>query len=42
MTVADLSTTKGRNEAKTKLVEEVAKAYEDEVYDIYFTQFVMN
>jgi flagellar FliL protein len=42
MTVADLSTTKGRNEAKAELVKRVSEVYEKGVYDIYFTSFVMS
>jgi flagellar FliL protein len=38
--VADLSTTKGREHAKQELLEKVKHAYHDDVYDIYFTQFV--
>lgn len=40
-TVADLASKEGREKAKKLLVKEVAEAYEDEVYDIYFTTFVM-
>jgi flagellar FliL protein len=39
--VAELSTNKARDEIKTKLRETVVEAYEGEVMDIYFTQFVM-
>ena len=38
--VAELSSTKGRDHAKAELLEKVKHAYENEVYDIYFTQFV--
>lgn len=40
MEIAELSSTKGRDEAKKKLLEEIKHAYHDDVYDIYFTQFV--
>ncbi len=39
--IDDLSSTKGREEAKAKLTEAVAKAYDEEVYKVYFTEFVM-
>lgn len=39
--VAELSTNEGREAMKKELVEKVKKAYEEEVYDIYFTEFVM-
>jgi flagellar FliL protein len=40
-TIAELSGKEGREKAKAQLVKEVAEAYEDEVYDVYFTTFVM-
>jgi flagellar FliL protein len=40
MDTAELSTDKGREAAKKELLEKIEKAYEDEVMDIYFTQFV--
>ena len=39
--VAELSTNEGREAQKKELVEKIKKAYHDEVYDIYFTEFVM-
>jgi flagellar FliL protein len=39
--VADLSTNESREEQKKELVEKVKEAYEEEVYDVYFTEFVM-
>jgi flagellar FliL protein len=39
--VAELSSNEARDEQKKELVEKVKKAYEEEVYDIYFTEFVM-
>ncbi len=40
-TIADLSSREGREKSKALLVREVARAYEDKVYDVYFTTFVM-
>jgi flagellar protein FliL len=40
-TVAELSSRAGRDKAKADLVKTVSKLYEDKVYDIYFTDFVM-
>lgn len=40
MKVAELSTADGRNHAKAELLEKIKKAYEHEVMDLYFTQFV--
>ncbi len=40
-TLAELSEAKGREAAKAKLIAAVTKAYENKVYDIYFTEFVM-
>jgi flagellar FliL protein len=39
--IAELSTNEGREAQKKELIEKVKKAYHDEVYDIYFTEFVM-
>ena len=39
--VAELSSNDAREEQKKELVEKVKKAYEEEVYDVYFTEFVM-
>jgi flagellar protein FliL len=39
--VAELSSNDAREGQKKELVEKVKKAYEDEVYDVYFTEFVM-
>jgi flagellar FliL protein len=39
--VAELSSADGRAKLKAELLEKLTKAYEDEVMDIYFTQFVM-
>jgi len=39
--VADLSTNEAREEQKKELIEKVKEAYEEEVYDVYFTEFVM-
>ena len=39
--MADLSSNDAREEQKKELVEKVKKAYEEEVYDVYFTEFVM-
>ncbi len=39
--MSELATDAGRLKYKTVLVEEVAKAYEEQVYDVYFTEFVM-
>jgi flagellar FliL protein len=47
MTIKELSTKKGRDAAKAELVKEIKESYKDEktgdseVYDIYFTTFVM-
>ena len=40
-TVESLAKSDGREKAKTALIKEVADRYEDKVYDIYFTDFVM-
>ena len=39
--IAELSSAAGRKKAKEELVKEVGEAYEGEVMDIYFTEFVM-
>jgi len=39
--MTQLTTAGGRLKAKKDLVESVRKAYKDEVYDIYFREFVM-
>jgi flagellar FliL protein len=39
--VAEFSSNEAREEAKKKLKEAVEKAYEGEVMDLYFTEFVM-
>lgn len=40
-TVEELAKRDGRERAKAALVKQVAELYEDKVYDIYFTDFVM-
>jgi flagellar FliL protein len=40
-TIAELSSNKVRNAIKAELKEKVVEAYEHEVMDIFFTQFVM-
>ena len=40
-TVKELATRDGRDGAKTVLVKKVSDLYEGKVYDIYFTDFVM-
>jgi flagellar FliL protein len=40
-TIDELSTKEGREKAKKKLVDHVGELYEHEVYDVYFTEFVM-
>ncbi|MGQ0843560.1 MAG: flagellar basal body-associated FliL family protein [Sporichthyaceae bacterium] len=39
--VAELNSAAARKKAKAALLEAVAKAYHDDVMDIYFTEFVM-
>ncbi|GAA3043561.1 flagellar basal body-associated FliL family protein [Actinokineospora globicatena] len=39
--VAELSSNAAREEQKKELKEKIAEAYEDEVMDIYLTEFVM-
>jgi flagellar protein FliL len=39
--MAELSSSGGREKAKTELLEKVKEAYEGEIIDIYFTEFVM-
>jgi flagellar FliL protein len=41
MAMDELATAEGREHAKAELTELVAEAYEDEIYDVYFTEFVM-
>ena len=41
MEIAELSSAEGRAKAKAELLEEVEEAYEGEIMDIYFTEFVM-
>jgi len=40
-TVEELAKRDGREKAKAALVKQVAELYENKVYDIYFTDFVM-
>ncbi|HVN13065.1 MAG TPA: flagellar basal body-associated FliL family protein [Kineosporiaceae bacterium] len=40
-TIKDLTSTEGRDKAKSDLVKRVSGLYEGKVYDIYFTDFVM-
>jgi flagellar FliL protein len=40
MEISELSTAKGRDAAKAELLENIKEAYEDEIMNIYFTQFV--
>lgn len=40
-TVDDLAKRDGRDKAKQALVKEVGELYEQKVYDVYFTDFVM-
>ena len=40
-TVESLAGREGREKAKAALVKEVAERYENKVYDVYFTDFVM-
>jgi flagellar FliL protein len=39
--MAELSTAEGRDKVKHELVEKVGEAYEGEIIDIYYTEFVM-
>ncbi|MFN8074659.1 MAG: flagellar basal body-associated FliL family protein [Kineosporiaceae bacterium] len=41
MSIDELAKAEGREKAKKELVEKVSKLYEEHVYDIYFTEFVM-
>lgn len=41
MPMAELSSSTGRAKAKAELLEDVKKAYDDKIMDIYFTEFVM-
>jgi flagellar FliL protein len=40
-TVAELASRSGRDKAKASLVQTVSELYEGKVYDVYFTDFVM-
>jgi flagellar protein FliL len=40
-TVESLAKSDGREKAKAALIKEVSERYENKVYDIYFTDFVM-
>jgi len=40
-TVESLAKSEGREKAKAALIKEVSERYENKVYDIYFTDFVM-
>ena len=40
MTLDELATKEGRDASKKELVTEVSELYENEVYDLYFTEFV--
>ena len=40
-TVSELASRSGRDKAKAALLETVSKLYEEKVYDLYFTDFVM-
>jgi flagellar FliL protein len=40
-TMEELTSREGRTKAKTKLVDHLAELYEHKVYDVYFTEFVM-
>jgi flagellar protein FliL len=40
-TVAELASKDGRDKAKAGLVKTVSELYENKVYDVYFTDFVM-
>ena len=40
-TIEDLAKRDGREKAKKALIEDVSELYEHKVYDIYFTDFVM-
>jgi len=39
--IAELASSAAREEEKKKLVQHIGEAYEDEVMDVYFTEFVM-
>jgi flagellar FliL protein len=41
MQMAELSSATGRAKAKAELLEDVKKAYDEKIMDIYFTEFVM-
>jgi flagellar protein FliL len=40
-TIKELATREGREDAKTALVKRVSQLYEGKVYDVYFTDYVM-
>jgi flagellar FliL protein len=40
-TLEELTPSKGRDHFKDELIKEITELYEGEVYDIYFTEFVM-
>jgi flagellar protein FliL len=40
-TIKDLATREGRESAKAALVKRVSELYEGKVYDLYFTDYVM-
>lgn len=40
-TMDELAASEGREQAKGELIKEVHELYDESVYDIYFTQFVM-
>jgi len=41
MPIGELSSAAGRAKAKAELLEQIKKAYDGQVMDIYFTEFVM-
>lgn len=40
MAIDEISSAEGREKTKEKLIEKVKEAYEDKIYDIYYTTFV--
>jgi len=40
MPIDEISSSEGREKSKDELIEKVKEAYEDEIYDIYYTTFV--
>ncbi len=40
MPIDEISSSDGREKSKDELIEKVKEAYEDEIYDIYYTTFV--